>query len=215
MRSTTLLIFDLDGTLVDSERALRACMTETLTAFGVNAAAAHARRVAALGPRRVVDDAFAAAALSPAGADEAISQFEAHYARRLMEGCAVYDGVIEVLDHYADRTMIVLTNRPERLVWPLLASLGLARHFAGVYGGDAFTAPKPSPIPVLTACARHGVAPVDAVMIGDSVSDVAAGAAAAARTCAVLYGYGDEAALRGAGPDYLVRDPRELIGMFV
>jgi phosphoglycolate phosphatase len=185
-----LVVFDLDGTLVDSAQDL---------ATGVNEALA---RVAPGRPplplevvKAFVGDGAAiliARTLRHAGLDlrkeEVLPVFLECYARHLLDTTRLYPGVLEALDHLADRTLAVLSNKPGELCRALLGGLGVASRFARIWGPDDAGAHKPSPQGLRRLVADLGFATAESAMVGDSGADVAAGRAAGMRTISVLWG---------------------------
>jgi phosphoglycolate phosphatase len=117
--------------------------------------------------------------------------FNACYAAEPCRDSRLYAGAADavVMLHARGVRLGVVTNKPERFVAPLLETLGLGGHFACLIGGDSTARLKPDPLPVLTALAQLDCPPGDALLVGDSHIDVAAGRAAGVATVAVRYGY--------------------------
>lgn len=204
-----LVVFDLDGTLVDTAPDLAVAVNATLAEFGLPQQPEerlHAwiggggrmlvrRALAGGGPAAAVDDAFAEAAYR---------RFTEHYAACLADRSRPYPGAREVLTALAARGMALgcATNKPARFTEPLLAALALDGAFAVVVSGDTLPVMKPDPAPLLHAAERCGLAPAAAVMIGDTLADLRA--ARAARYGAMIWarwGYADGEDVAGAGPD--------------
>lgn len=204
-----LLIFDLDGTLIDSKLDL---------ALAVNAARNHL----ALGPLPheqiygyVGDGAPMLIRRSLGqGASEQESekalQFFLHYYRvHMLDNTTAYPGVREGLARLEDRTLAVLTNKPVVFSREILAGLGLLPLFRFVYGGNSFEKKKPDPLGVEVILRQVGVGPRQVMMVGDSEIDVLTGRNAGTWTCGVTYGLGSQA-LREDPPDLLVESLVEL-----
>ncbi|MGZ6081612.1 MAG: HAD family hydrolase [Myxococcales bacterium] len=199
------VIYDLDGTLVDSKDDLADSVNAMLARLGLpgrdpkvihgfigEGAERLIRR--SLGPRQ--EDRY----------PEAAPIWREEYAARLLAKTRLYDGIAEVLRQPPPKRA-VLTNKPGAFAREILRGLGVADAFGAVVGGDE--APrKPAPGGLLGACARLGVAPELAMLVGDSAVDLETGRAAGVRVCAVTWGLGEHAALAGA--DYLCRTPSEL-----
>lgn len=187
-----LLVFDLDGTLVDSKRDLADSVNRALREFGVpalpretiysyvgNGAMTLLRR--SLGPRREE--------MLPA----VLSFFLDDYRDHLLDTTVPYPGVEETLDRWHGRyRMAVLTNKPVDMTRTILEGLSLSRHFPEVRGGDSFPNKKPHPEGLLALVDAFGTVPSRTLMVGDSVNDVLAGKAAGTATCGVTYGLGAE-----------------------
>lgn len=185
-----LLVFDLDGTLVDSKLDLANSVNRALEEFAVpalphetvyssvgNGAMNLIRR--ALGPRREE--------MLPA----VLAFFLDHYRRHLLDTTVPYPGVEEALDRWHGRyRMAVLTNKPLDMTRTILEKLSLSRHFPEVRGGDSFPSKKPHPEGLLALVGAFGTVPSRTLMVGDSVNDVLAGRAAGTATCGVTYGLG-------------------------
>ena len=199
--SFRLAVFDLDGTLVDSQRDLANAANALVRELGGHplpetAVASMVGEGAAVLVRRVLS----AAQLDPA-APEALPRFLALYDERLVEYTTTYDGVIEMLETLGKRMpLAVLTNKPQRATDRLLDSLGLSRHFQTVIGGDTPHGRKPNPAGMLRICADLHVPGADAVLVGDSPIDLQTARNAGTGILLVRYGFGfqfDRAALNG------------------
>jgi phosphoglycolate phosphatase len=208
---TRLVVFDLDGTLVDSARDLAAAVNATLQRLAPGAAP-----VPLLTVRTFIGDGagvLVARTLAAAGMglsiEAALPVFLDCYSSRLLDTTTLYPGVAEALDALRDRTLAVLTNKPGEMSRRILAGLGVAGRFAWICGGGDVPAKKPDPGGLRLLLERAGVVPDEAVLVGDSAIDVRTGRAAGVRTVGVTYGL-DPTSLRATPPDLLVGDLREL-----
>ncbi|OYT73958.1 MAG: phosphoglycolate phosphatase [Chloracidobacterium sp. CP2_5A] len=189
------LLFDLDGTLVDSRRDLAAALDLTLADLGLPPLGVEAvTRLAGDGARRLVERGLTAArpdaVFSEAFIAAALEIFQARYGERLLATTQAYPGVLTALEHFAALPKAVVTNKPAAFSEAILKGLGLRSRFVAVIGGDTLPERKPHPAPALAGLAACGVKnPADAVMIGDSPNDIRAGRAAGTLTCAVTYGF--------------------------
>jgi phosphoglycolate phosphatase len=186
-----LVVFDLDGTLVDSARDLADAGNALIAAYGVPPLP-RARIVSIVGDgaRELVRRLLAACALD-VPLEEALERFLREYNDRLVATTRPYDGVVEMLEHVSKLARLaVLTNKPEYATKRLLDSLDLARFFSDVIGGDTTVARKPDPAGLLSLVGRAGLTPARALMVGDSVADVRTAIAAAIPACLVRYGFG-------------------------
>jgi len=186
------VLFDLDGTLVDSAPDLGAALNAVLAERGVAPVTeAHVRRWVGNGARMLVSRAVAARGLPESAAEEALAAFMRHYERRLCERSRPYPGVVPALArlHGAGWPLACVTNKPERFVRPLLAALGLQAYFSVFVGGDTLARKKPDPMPLIFAAERLGVPPRATLMVGDSVADVEAAIAVPCTVACVDYGY--------------------------
>ena len=206
-----LLIFDLDGTLIDSKldlahsvNATRAHMAmsplplERIATYVGNGAPVLIRRV--LGPEA-----------AEAQVEEALEFFLEHYRAHSLDHTRLYPGVRESLErlHAAGKRAAVLTNKPVALSQTIVEGLGLAPFFFHVYGGNSFEFKKPHPIGVETLMAESGVEPARTMMVGDSSVDIQTARNAGVRSCGVTYGFAPET-LADPAPDLLVDHMEEL-----
>ena len=226
-----LLVWDLDGTLIDSGPDLVASVNAALTAMGrAPLPEAVVARYVGDGAARLMQralgldvplDSSPDSPLAPrleAAADEAEAQaargldlFLAHYAEHKLDHTVLYPGVSAGLEALAAAgyQMAVLTNKPVRPSREIVDGLGLGGRFCAVYGGDSFQCKKPDPVGLHTLLAERGVEAARAAMIGDSAVDVRTGRAAGVWTWGVSYGFAP-AAMRAAAPDWIASDFTEL-----
>jgi phosphoglycolate phosphatase len=187
----TLIVFDLDGTLIDSRRDLAESTNEMLESYG--AAARPIDEVAGLvgeGAKVLVQRALAAAGLNPQEPD-ALDRFRAIYDRRLLTHTVPYPGIPELVRSAAARAALaVLSNKPEAPTRVLLDAFDLARYFRWVQGGDSAFPRKPDPAGLLHLVRAAGATPATTLFVGDSMIDVRTARAAAVRMSVVLYGFG-------------------------
>ena len=200
-------LFDLDGTLVDTAPDLHAALQETLAAFGHPPTDLElVRAFVGQGARRTIERALAhhGEAVDGPGLDARLEHFLAHYGAHIADASRVFPGVAETLAALAaeNRPMACVTNKVEHLARRLLGAIGLP--FEVVIGGDSLAERKPHPLPLLEACRRLGADPGEALMIGDSITDVDAGRAAGIPVVCVRYGYHGEIAPDALGADAVV-----------
>ena len=206
------VLFDLDGTLIDSAPDLADALDETMRRLGRPAYGEETVRrwigngattlvARALSGSREIDPDLDAALLQ-----EALELFMAAYRRRLCERTRLYPGVRETLDALTKRAlpMAVVTNKPSAFVAPILEALAIARYFPFALGGDALPRKKPHPMPLLHACERLGVPPERTVMVGDSSNDILAAKAAGMRSVGVRWGYNYGEDIAAYTPDAVI-----------
>ncbi len=206
------ILFDLDGTLVDSSGDIAAAVNRTLA--GLDLPTLPTGEIVSFvgdGVRKLMERTFAR--LGVGGVDAAIARFKRDYREHCLEATRPYPGLPALLAALAPTPMAVVTNKPAAFARQILAGLDLQAHFGAVVGGDE--APlKPDPAPVRLAVERLGLAPVEAagagLMVGDHGNDVAAGRAAGLTTCGVLWGFDQGAAVRPSRPDHLAKTPQDL-----
>ena len=190
-----LVVFDLDGTLVDSRRDIAESANATLVAFGAPPLSEEAiGRMVGDGAPVLVARAFAAQGVEKPR--EALNRFLSIYNSRLLTHTRPYSGMIRVLDDLAPRMALgVLTNKPLAATRAILDGLDLARYFPEerVLGGDGPFPRKPDPAGLQRLMALCGVSGRETVLVGDSVIDWRTTRAAATRACLARYGFGWDA----------------------
>ena len=207
------LVFDLDGTLVDSAGDIAEAVNLTLEALALpRVSEATVRSWIGEGVRNLVSTALANAG-SALTLEEVMSVFMGHYKACLLRSPRLYDGVGEALTalQALGLPMAICTNKPSALVPPLLEHLGIAGYFAHIVGGDTLPQRKPSPEPVLHAARLLGHAPAQCLMVGDSATDLEAANAAGMPIALVRYGYPRDLDLDAAGAVAVIDDMRELL----
>jgi phosphoglycolate phosphatase len=190
-KSLDLIVFDLDGTLIDSRRDLADAANQVLQAHGCPPhSEEEIGRMVGDGAATLVARAFATAgqALPPG----ALREFLDIYNGRLLQFTRPYRGCVEMLQRLQPRfTLAVLTNKPRGATEEILAGLDLARFFGGrVRGGDGPLPRKPDPAALLELVATSGGAPATTLLVGDSLVDWQTAHAAGVRACLARYGFG-------------------------
>ena len=200
-----LIVFDLDGTLVDSSQDLADAVNAALRRMDKGALPLDldvVRSFIGSGARNLVARSLvhAGVALPP---DDALSIFLEEYERRLTVHTRFYPGVEETLDRLAAHPLAVLTNKPGDLSRRILDALGAGARFFRVYGGGDLPSRKPDPEGLLRLMAESMATPRTTVMVGDSSIDVRTGRGAGAWTVGVRYGF-DPESLASEPPDALL-----------
>jgi phosphoglycolate phosphatase len=219
--SIKLVIFDLDGTLIDSRLDL---------VHSVNAALRHIQRP------ELPDDVIASyvgdgapvliqRALGPEAADEALIRkglefFLSYYREHKLDHTTVYPGIQEALASIQNsgngvpRKMAVLSNKPVNPSRAIVEALGMGRYFTQVYGGNSFATKKPDPEGASKLVSESGVRPEQTAIVGDSHVDIRTGRNAGLWTVAVKYGFAPHT-LEVESPDIEVDTPQELSKVFL
>jgi phosphoglycolate phosphatase len=214
-----LLIFDLDGTLIDSQLDLIHSINAMLRHFGKpelpgQVIAAYVGDGAPMLVRRALgdpeDDKFV---------QEALSYFLAYYREHKLDTTLAYDGMREALISIGQsrnaqpRRMAVLSNKPVNPSRAIIEGLGLADFFTQIYGGNSFPTKKPDPLGAQKLLEETGCLPNETVIVGDSSNDVLTGRNAGLWTVGVTYGFAPQS-LELTPPDVLVDSPQELAEVF-
>jgi phosphoglycolate phosphatase len=208
-----LLIFDLDGTLIDSTRDIANAVNYTLQQLGEpTLTEEEIRQNVGDGVLRLLKRCLLESHQDRI--EEAVDLFRGRYGEHLIDDTRLYPGVSGVLEHFSAKKKTVLTNKPERYVGPILEGLGVLHQIDYIIGGDGKTVPKPSAEPVTMMLQRFGVEEGRAVMVGDSVVDIETGRLGNILTCAFTSGYRSKEELEQAGPDYMIDDMVQLKDIF-
>jgi len=214
LKKIKLILFDLDGTLIDSERDLAASVNAMLRHFGrkelpLEVIDTYIGDGAPMLIRRALGDPAHASFLQ-----EALNYFLLYYREHKLDTTLPYAGITDVLQQAASfdgcaRQMAVLTNKPVRASRDILAGLGLSQYFFQIYGGNSFETKKPDPLGAQTLMGEAGAVPEETIMVGDSEVDVLTARNANLWSIGVTYGFAPHT-LERTRPDILVDTPHEL-----
>ncbi len=215
-----LVLFDLDGTLVDSLPDLAWCGNEMLRELGREPRDEQdARAWVGNGIARFVKR-FLTGEMDvepdPELFERALDSFRRLYADNVSRLSTVYPGVVDGLERLARRELHLgcVTNKAGSFTADLLAAKGLAQYFELVVAGDTTARQKPDPMPLRYAADHFGLDSAECLMVGDSANDVQAARAAGFRVVAVPYGYNHGYSIHDCNPDRVVADLRELAELF-
>jgi phosphoglycolate phosphatase len=209
-----LLIFDLDGTLIDSKQDLAQSLNAMREGMGLGrlsdrvVASYVGQGVGTLIRRALANGS--SGAVSEEAVEKGTRFFLDYYWLHKLDHTVVYKGVREALEELKDRKLTVLTNKPVVFSRAILAGLGLTDYFSFVYGGNSFAQKKPDPAGVLRLMSDAGTGPQETMIVGDSDTDILTGRNAGVWTCGVTYGLAPQT-LETSPPDLLVGDLRELV----
>ena len=208
-----LIIFDLDGTLIDSSRDLAISVNAMREHLGMpplepllihsyvgNGAAMLVRR--SLGP-----------AVTDEMAERGLAYFLKFYRAHALQHTRCYPGIPEVLEELwqQEHKLAILTNKPTKISTDIVAGLGIGRYFFHIYGGDSLFGKKPDPEGIRLLREEAGEPTGNTLMVGDSAVDVQTARNAGVRCCGVGWGIQPES-FELNPPDFLIQSPRELIG---
>jgi phosphoglycolate phosphatase len=203
------LIFDLDGTLIDSKLDLALAVNATLAEMG-RGALPHEQIADYVGQGAAT---LIARVLGNGATEEdcrwGLDFFIRYYSEHKFDHTSAYPGVREALDALAGMPMAVLTNKPVRVSRDIVAGLGLGDYFRVVYGGNSFERKKPDPMGVEAILREFGAAPGQVMIVGDSEIDVQTARNAAIWACGVTYGFGSHR-LAAFPPDLVIDSLTEL-----
>ncbi|MCK9609157.1 MAG: HAD-IA family hydrolase [Methylomonas sp.] len=206
------VLFDLDGTLVDTAPDLVACLNQALLAHDFPAILDNdVKPCISMGALAMIK--YATADLDPGKQNQLLAYMLDCYQNNIAAHSRFFDGIGETLATIESLGLKwgVVTNKRERFTLPLMNALNLSHRAACVISGDTTANSKPHPEPMLAACRQAGVSPEHCVYIGDASHDIAAGKNANMKTLAALYGYikeNDQPEHWGA--DALIEHPQQL-----
>lgn len=208
------VLFDLDGTLIDSAPDLGAAANKMRTHRGLPALPlADYRPVAGAGARGLLAQAFG---MPPEHPEFSVfrEEFFSNYEAQLTQNTFIFEGVTELINTLIERQWAwgVVTNKMARFTNPLTSAMPLFTTAGTIISGDTTPYPKPHPAPLWEAAARLGVAPQECVYVGDDERDIAAGLAAGMKTVAATYGYlGTTTDFSQWGAHIAINSPMELL----
>ena len=212
MHTIDLLIFDLDGTLIESKWDIATAVNLTLRDLGL--------------PVREQEEIFSfvgdgikhllrlsVGEENQSRYEDALRVFRGHYLAHCLDRTRFYPGIDAVLAHYAAKHKAVATNKSLEYTTRILDGLG-AHHFTYIVGGDNGYGLKPEPGMLLKILDELKVERDRAVLIGDSTNDITGGHNAGIKVCAVGYGMGNREKMAACNPDWFIEQPEDLIGLF-
>ena len=213
MQSGHAVLFDLDGTLVDSACDLHAAMVNLMRTEGRQAPPLEQfRRVVSKGARAML--ALSYPDLDEVAREDRVPAFLEHYAGTVEDHPGAYDGIVQVLEAIEASGALwgIVTNKPEVLARRVVSAMGWDTRTAVLVGGDTLPVKKPDPGTLLHACAKIGVSPAQCVYVGDDERDVLAARAAGIVSVAVAWGYRElHESPEDWRPDRIAREPRDLL----
>ena len=200
------VLFDLDGTLLDTAGDLACAANRMLAKLGLpRREASEIRNFVGKGTAKLVERCLDD---DPSRLVEALEIFNLAYREESGRGTRIYPGVLDGIELLVGDGVLLgcVTNKPDAFTQPLLQKTGLAKYFATVVSGDTVARRKPDPMPYAYACAQLGVNCEQALVVGDSANDALAGRAAGCRVLCVPYGYREGQPLESLDCDAVVDD---------
>ena len=205
-----LIIFDLDGTLVDSIEDITDALNFACMPLSVHFTIDETKRFVGSGVSRLIERAITMASHIPFHFNDILNGFLEYYSSHLVDKSKLFDGVIEILQTLEnDYKKALVSNKKESLTREMLKHFEIDKHFNCILGGDSLQERKPSALPILEVLNRLDVQKNEALILGDSDQDIRAGKAAGIMTVAASYGYRERAKLTDA--DYIIDHIQELI----
>lgn len=215
-RKIKSVIFDFDGVVADTGRDIAASVQETQKYYGqpvydydtIMSFVGH-------GAKYLIDNTLPA--LSEEALSAALSWYKAYYEAHPCDRTCLYEGFEELMRTLHERgvSMSIVSNKPEAITKIIVEKLGVAKYFTRVIGPESVTRMKPDPEGLFMCLDAMGAGPEEAVMVGDSYTDIQAGKAAGMHTCAVLYGYGNKEKLKAQNADFSVHASTEMLDILM
>jgi len=207
-----LLIFDLDGTLVDSKQDLIDSVNATRGFMNMSPLPGPVvARYVGRGAMALIQSALGESA-PPEDIQKAHKFFIDYYGEHMLDKTLLYEGVREALDALKEQghTLAVLTNKPVRFSERMMEKLGLHRHFVRIYGGNSFEPKKkPDPVGIHALLSETGLRKENTIMVGDSSVDIRTARNASVRACGVTWGFQPETFVQEP-PDFTIDHMRQL-----
>ena len=221
LNNLSMVMYDLDGTLVESVPDLAAALDKMLIDMGMPIVGESKARlwvgngIPSLVKRALADDMSGD---QPGQVDSSLFEaahecFKSHYSEELGHHSYLYPGVSDFLEAMKDRGIkqVVITNKSEQFTDRLLQLMGIDHYFDLTIGGDSLTEKKPHPMPLLYAMQKFNISSDQALMIGDSVNDIRAARAAGVCVIGLPYGYNHGEPIEQSNPDLVALTLKELL----
>lgn len=211
MTIVDLIIFDLDGTLIDSKKDIAHCVNWTLSEMGLPDIDQEViYTYVGHGVRELIEQSIIEAH-GQDSFDRGLKIFDKYYMAHLLDHTCLFPEMAEVIEAYKNKDMAVITNKPQKYTDAIMAGLKLDEYFGAVLGREATAKPKPNPDPIYKVLEMIPAKKERTVIIGDTEIDIETGKKAGVLTCGVLFGFGKAEVVRGAEPDFIIEEPRDLL----
>lgn len=205
-----LILFDLDGTLVDTSKDITAALNHALKQYGIQEQSVQDTiKMVGEGITRLIEKILGTEKLHLR--DDIIRRFIEYYSEHLADYSREYPFVRETLEHLHGYKKAVLSNKRESLSVELLEKLDLLKYFDLVVGSDTTSEKKPSPVPIFHIMGQLETKPYESMIVGDSTFDIEAGKKAGIKTVAVTYGYRERHHLQNA--DHMIDSLKDLTSL--
>ncbi|MBI3599340.1 MAG: HAD-IA family hydrolase [Nitrospinae bacterium] len=231
-KNIDLIIFDLDGTLIDSKVDIADSVNFTLRELNLKEIPYEliytyvgngVEPLIRLALERSEGRAMETASLPTptlkkggnGGIEKALAIFRTYYWEHLLDNTVLYPNVIEVIKRLSGIKKAVVSNKSERFVKKILLGLAIDGYFEIALGGDSLKNKKPHPDMINSVTERLGISSSRTLIVGDSAVDIECGKRAGAYTCGVSYGYRERDELVSAGADWIIEDMGELVNLIM
>lgn len=205
-----LIIYDLDGTLVDTREDIAHAVNHMLKEMAHKPLPqATIEKHVGRGLHHLVANCLGTRDSKPV--EKGARLYRQYYAEHMMDHTQLYPGALDMLNYFKDRLQAVITNKPNPFTEQMLKALGVAKYFSDIVAGDTDFPKKPDPSAVLFILQREKIKSDEALFIGDSLVDIETGRNAGIETVVTCHGFTCEEELQSANPHAVVRDFKELL----
>ena len=213
IRQTELVIFDLDGTLIDSKKDLGVAINWALENTNIGTKTeAELDQLLAMGSMNGVKSLFSK---NPSVYEKVYRLFSEYYEENILVHTQLYEGIVELLEKLKPSFRIALmSNKREHFCHKILQGLEIHDYFHPILGGDSVETKKPDPLPLQRICKSLEIEASKTIMVGDSPADVNAGKAAGIFTVGLTGGFTSPEILRKSGPDLTLNLAKDILQMF-
>ena len=213
MKKISLIVYDFDGTLVDTFADIAGSVNLALTEMGLNPLDKKTIR------GNIGSGMFnlMTRSLMKSGCNDietSVLLFQKHYSHHLLDQTNFYPNGKEIVEYFFDKKNAILSNKPISFIEKILKALSFSKPFDSIIGGDSLDVKKPDPKGLLLMMNKFNCLPEKTLMVGDSAIDIETGKHAGVITCGVTYGLGNLDSLTNSNPDYLIDNLSQLKSLF-
>ena len=213
MKKISLIVYDFDGTLVDTFADIAGSVNLALTEMGLNPLDKKTIR------GNIGSGMFnlMTRSLMKSGCNDietSVLLFQKHYSRHLLDQTNFYPNGKEIVEYFFNKKNAILSNKPISFIEKILKALSFSKPFDSIIGGDSLDVKKPDPKGLLLMMNKFNSPPKKTLMVGDSAIDIETGKHAGVITCGVTYGLGNLDSLTNSNPDYLIDNLSQLKSLF-
>jgi phosphoglycolate phosphatase len=209
------LLFDLDGTLINTKRDIALAVNKTLEILKLPQVTKEVIfSHLGYGPGRLIVDCMGSK-VDPHTQEKGKKLFSQVYFENLIVHTALYDGMERVLDSFSPEQMAIVTNKSPLHTFETVKKLNLSKWFSVVWAKPTNIEHKPHPFPIIDTLKQMGRDKIGAVLIGDTEADIQAGKRAGIATCGITWGYRSKDFIENLNPDYIAHTPNDLLSFFL
>jgi 2-phosphoglycolate phosphatase len=213
LKKISLIVYDFDGTLVDTFADIAGSVNLALTEMGLNPLDKKTIR------GNIGSGMFnlMTRSLMKSGCNDietSVLLFQKHYSHHLLDHTNFYPNGKEIVEYFFDKKNAILSNKPISFIEKILKALSFSKPFDSIIGGDSLDVKKPDPKGLILMMNKLNCPPEKTLMVGDSAIDIETGKHAGVITCGVTYGLGNLDSLTNSNPDYLIDNLSQLKSLF-